>query len=106
MGTAVYDCRELNRENIHIYCHSRKDGACGVVYLIINNSLTDTICVTIPKEALRYTLHAQTMRSSTMLLNGKELTISGTCGIPKLTPDLQPQGTVWLAPGSCTFLVL
>ena len=51
MGSAVYDCRELNRENVHVYCHSRKDGACGVVYLIINNSLTDAISVTIPQKA-------------------------------------------------------
>ena len=106
MGSAVYDCRELNRENVHVYCHSRKDGACGVVYLIINNSLTDAISVTIPQKALRYTLHAQTMRSSAMLLNGTELTISGNCGLPELVPELQPQGTVSLAPGSCTFFSL
>ena len=106
MGTAVYDCRELNRENVHVYCHSRKNGACSVVYLILNNSLTDTISVTLPKEALCYTLHAETMRSSTMLLNGKELTISGICNLPEFTPQPQPQGTVLLAPGSCTFLVL
>ena len=106
MGTAVYDCGDLSQENVHVYCRSRKDGARGAVYLIINNSLADTVSVTLPKEALRYTLHAQTMRSSTMLLNGKELAISGTCGIPDLTPTLQPRGTVLLAPGSCTFLAL
>lgn len=104
MGTAVYDCGDLSRENVHVYCRSRKDGACGVVYLIINNSLTDNVSVTIPKDSLRYTLHAPTMRSSTMLLNGKELTLSGTCDIPELAPEPQPQGTVLLAPGSCTFL--
>ena len=106
MGTAVYDCGSLNRDNAHVYCHSRKDGACGVVYLIINNSLTDTIAVSLPKDAFRYTLHAQTMRSPTMLLNGKELALSGVCRIPEFAPQLQPQGTVFLAPGSCTFLVL
>ena len=74
---------------------------------MINNSLTDTIAAALPKDALlRYTLHAQTMRSSTIRLNGKELAISGSCSTPELTPQLQPQGTVLLAPGSCTFLVL
>mgnify|MGYP000609262641 CR=1 FL=1 len=106
MGSAVYDCAALNRENVHVYCHSRKDGACGVVYLILNNSLTDTISVTIPKDALRYTLHAQSMRSPVMMLNGTELALCGTHGIPALNPEPQPQGTVLLAPGSCTFLVL
>ncbi len=106
MGTAVYDCEKLNRENVHVYCHSRRDGIPGIVYLMINNSLTDTIAAALPKDALRYTLHAQTMRSSTIRLNGKELAISGSCSTPELTPQLQPQGTVLLAPGSCTFLVL
>lgn len=106
MGTAVYDCEELNQENAHVYCHSRKDGASGAVYLIINNSLTDPLAVTLPKEAMRYTLHAQTMRAPTMLLNGKELAVSGVCSLPDLAPQLQPQGTVFLAPGSCTFFVL
>lgn len=106
MGTAVYDCRELNRECVHVYCHSRRDKTSGVVYLIINNSLTDTIAVTLPKDGLRYTLHAQTMRSPTVLLNGTELTISGISNIPELVGQLQPQGSVLLSPGSCTFLVL
>lgn len=106
MGTAVYDCEDLNQENAHVYCHSRKDGASGVVYLIINNSLTDPLAVTLPKEAIRYTLHAQTMRSPTVQLNGRDLSISGVCNLPKLTPELQSAGTVLLAPGSCTFLVL
>lgn len=106
MGTAVYDCAGLCRENVHIYCHSRKDRASGVVYLILNNSLTDTISVTIPKDALRYTLHTQSMRSPVMMLNGTELALCGSHGLPALNPEPQPQGTVLLAPGSCTFLVL
>ena len=79
MGTAVYDCEKLNRESIHVYWCSRRDGARGVVYLIINDSLTDAIAARLPKDAFRYTLHTRTMRSPTILLNGKELTISGIC---------------------------
>ena len=74
--------------------------------MIVNNSLTDALTVTLPKEAMRYTLHAQTMRSPTVLLNGKELTISGVCRIPELAAPRQPQGNALLAPGSCTFLIL
>lgn len=106
MGTDVYSCENPNREGAHIYCHSRKDGKDGVVYLIINNSLQNTTAVEIPKEALRYTLQAKTMRSSVMQLNGTDLSVSGVCDVPDLTPEIQPQGTVLLAPGSCTFLVL
>ena len=29
--------QDLSEENVHVYCRSRKDGARGAVYLIINN---------------------------------------------------------------------
>lgn len=32
-------------EGAHIYCHSRKDGKNGYVYLVVNNSWTDTTAV-------------------------------------------------------------
>lgn len=106
MGAAVYDCKHLQREGLHIYCHSRKDQKPGAVYLIINNSLTDTVSVELAKEAERYTLHAETMRSSAMQLNGKTLSVSGICQIPEMAPEKQEAGTALLAPGSCTFFVI
>ena len=106
MGNTVYDCGNPDVEGAHIYCHSRKDGKPGVVYLIINNSLTDVTTVEIPKKADRYTLSAETMRSTVMQLNGKNLTVSGISEIPELVPVIQEVGVVELAPGSCTFLVI
>ena len=78
----------------------------GVVYLVINNSLTNTTFVELPKAALRYTLSAETMRSSVVLLNGKALSVSGICNLPNLVPEEQKAGIVSLVPGSCTFFVL
>lgn len=106
MGTDVYDCNNPDREGAHIYCHSRRDGKPGVVYLVINNSLTNTTTVELPKEAMRYTLHAKTMRSSVMQLNGSDLTGAQGGALPELVPQKQPAGVVALAPGSCTFFVL
>ena len=106
MGTAVYDCGNPDREGAHIYCHSRRDEKPGTAYLVINNSLTDRTCVELPKEAMRYTLSAETMRSPVMLLNDRELSVSGICDLPDLTPEKQKPGLLSLAPGSCTFLVL
>ena len=106
MGTQVYDCTALQGENCHVYCHSRRDGADGVTYLVINNSPTDPLDVVFPGDAMRYTLHARSLRSPVMLLNGQELTLPDTGDIPELIPRLQPQGTVRLEPGSCTFFVL
>ena len=66
MGTTVYDCDNPDVEGAHIYCHSRKDRKPGVVYLVINNSLTRTTTVELPKKADRYTLSAEHIRSTVM----------------------------------------
>jgi len=68
--------------------------------------LTDTQTVELPKQTDCYTLSAKTMRSEIMQLNGNDLTIFGTAGLPDLSPVKLQAGTVALAPGSCTFLVL
>ena len=106
MGKTVYDTHEQIREGAHVYCHSRKDGKEGYVYLIINNS-DETTLVDIPTEAIRYTLTGNgKMRSRTMLLNGRVLTLGHNDQLPDLSGAYEPAGTIKLAPGSCTFLVL
>ncbi len=104
MGTTVYDCENPNTEGAHIYCHSRRDGKEGVVFLVINNSLTEATTVHLPKQAEQYTLCAGTLRSATMSLNGLPLTKPEDLrNLPKQT---QQEGNIALAPGSCTFFVL
>ena len=108
MGTAVYDSEEPIREGAHVFVHSRKDGKDGVVYLIINNSLTETTFVSLPAEAQRYTLAGEggNIRARTMTLNGNPLVLGEGNALPALEPVKQAAGTVELAPGTCTFLVL
>ena len=106
MGSAVYRCEQPRWKELHVYCRSRKDGAPGMVYLVINNSLTEDAAVEVPREALRYMLHADSMRSPSIRLNGKELSVSGVCDIPESAPEQKQPGTVLLPPGSCTFFVL
>ncbi len=106
MGTTVYDCAYLQGKERHIYCHSRRDGKTGVVYLILNNSLTDTLTVQLPRPAERYTLSADTMRSTVMRLNGRPLVLSDSEELPDLSPQAVEAGIVPLDPGTCTFLVL
>ncbi len=50
MGTTVYDCENPNTEGAHIYCHSRRDGKESVIFLVINNSLTEATTVHLPKQ--------------------------------------------------------
>ncbi len=104
MGTTVYDCGNPNTEGAHVFCHSRRDGKDGVVYLVINNSLTETTAVHLPKQAEQYTLCAEPLRSTTVYLNGVPLIEPEALrNLPKLT---RQEGNVELAPGSCTFFVL
>ncbi len=104
MGTTVYDCGNPDTEGAHLYCHSRRDGKKGVAYLVINNSLTETTAVHLPKRAEQYTLRAETLRSATMSMNGLPLTEPELLrNLPKQT---QAEGDIELKPGSCTFLVL
>lgn len=108
MGTTCYDTKEPVREGAHVYAHSRKDGKPGFVYLVINNSLTETTEVELPKEAERYTLAGQdgNMRATIMTLNDKPLVLGEDNALPDLSPVVQPAGQVELAPGTCTFFVL
>lgn len=106
MGTAVYDCQNPDTEGAHIYCYSRKDGKDGYVYLMINNSLSETTVVNLPGEADIYKLSGNGhVRSETMLLNGKELVISGIASLPDLSP-VKKSGSIHLEPATCTFIVV
>lgn len=108
MGTTVYDSEEPIREGAHVYVHSRKDGKEGAVYLVINNSLTETTTVELPKDAWRYTLAGENgnIRASVMTLNGNPLVLGENHALPELKPVAQAAGTVELAPATCTFFVL
>ena len=103
MGTTVYDCKSPDTEGAHIYCHSRKDGKDGCVYLVINNSLTETTTVDVPKEAEVYALDAAELRSAVIRLNGSEMTEEMT---ENLLPVKQKAGELAVPPGSCVFIVI
>ena len=106
MGSTVYATGEETREGAHVYAHSRKDGKDGVVYLIINNS-TETTTVELPQDAVRYTLSGDgKLRSRKMQLNGVALELGENDALPALDGVAQPAGSVELAPGTCTFLVI
>ena len=106
MGTTVYNSGIALTEGAHVYCHSRKDGKDGCVYLVINNSLTDTTSVELPKSAVQYTLAGKDgLRSTVMTLNGRDLVLGEGDELPCLCGE-EVSGTIQLAPGTCTFFVL
>ena len=107
MGNTVFDCGNPNCEGAHVYCHSRKDGKDGCVYLIINNSLTNATTVELPKDAAVYSLSGNgDMRSPVAYLNGRPLVLGKEDQLPGLTGKRISGGTIKIAPGSCSFIVL
>lgn len=107
MGETVYANHEASCEGAHVYAHSRKDGKKGVVYLVINNSWTETTTVKLPKSAEVYALTGNGgMRSRTMLLNGKELKLGENDELPELKGAVVKSRKLEVAPGGCTFIVL
>ncbi len=106
MGKTVYDSGEKIREGAHVYCHSRKDGKDGVVYLVINNSCEPTT-VELPKAGEIYALTSNgKFRSRTMLLNGRELVLGENDALPCLCGQPVAAGSIEVAPNGCTFIVL
>lgn len=106
MGQQVFDCEIPIQEGAHVFCHSRKDGKEGLAYLVINNSLTDSTTVELPKEAVKYTLDGNgNVRNNTMYLNGNPLTLGENDTLPEMNGETV-SGTIQLPPGSCTFLVM
>lgn len=106
MGTTVYDTGEEKREGVHVYAHSRKDGKEGYAYMVINNSRTDSTFLAIPAIAERYTLSAEDLRSSKMMLNGVVLESEGVDATNEFIPYVEMEGTIELKPETITFLVL
>ena len=106
MGHTVYATGEAIREGAHVYCHSRKDGQAGYVYLVINNS-SEVTTVELPKDATVYALTGNgKFRSRTMLLNGKELVLGENDALPALDGVSVPAGQLEIQPNGCTFIVI
>ena len=105
MGKTVYASGEEIREGAHVYAHSRKDGKDGYAYLVINNS-QEVTTVELPGQAQVYALTGNgKLRSRTMLLNGRELVLGENDALPELS-GVTASGTVEIAPGGCTFIVV
>ena len=105
MGSTVYVCDTPGMDNVHIYCHSRKDGKDGYAYLIINNSLSESLQVDFSGSADCYCLHADKLRAADMKLNGKILAADER-SIEQLFTGKAQNTSCILPPCSCTFLLV
>ena len=106
MGTTVYDTHEPLREGARVYAHSRKDGKDGVVYVVVNNSVTEATTVELPSAAKCYTLSGSALRSPEIMLNGTVLKMVDDNTMPEFVPVEQSAGTMQVAPATVAFLVV
>lgn len=105
MGSTVYDSLDMSGQELHVYCHSRKDKQDGYAYLIINNSLTDEVIIGLPKNATVYSLSADKIRSSVMKCNGNKLTLHND-ELPSCSALDVDKGTFTVKPATCTFILI
>ena len=107
MGNTCYRADIPGAEGAHVYCHSRKDGKDGYCYLVINNSLTEELTVSIPKDAESYVLTGEDgMRSKVMFLDCLPLELGENNSLPCLDGTKIPAGDYALPAGSCSFIVV
>lgn len=105
MGPAVLD-PDASRSGLYLYAQCLPHRAGGVTLLAINTNRTQTVSISIPKGADRYTLTAQKLEDSRVWLNGHELKLEANDEVPSLQGVRISPGRVDLAPVSITFLAL
>lgn len=106
MGQTVYDCDDPDTSGAHIYCHSLKGDDDRVVFLVINNSLTEYKAVELMHNVQRFTLSTEHHRAEVMQLNNRRLTSSSIDLMPTLEPVYVEAGLTELPPLSCNFFVM
>jgi heparanase len=105
MGPSVLD-PGASRSGLYLYAQCLPHRPGGVTLLAINTNRTETVSISIPKGADRYTLTAQKLEDSRVWLNGHELKLEANDEVPSLHGVRISPGRVDLAPVSITFLAI
>ena len=96
VGSEVY--KGIQEDNLYIYCHNNKKGN-GYTYIFINPN-DEEVCV--KEKGNLALLTADSLRSSVIKLNGKELVLDAEDNLPDL--DLEKVEEFILPSYSCAFL--
>ncbi len=104
MGTTVLDAGAAAAKDVHLYAQCMKGHSGGVTLLALNLSRTDSQTLTLPAEAMRYTLTANDLMSKSVLLNGSELALTAHGDVPTLAGAVTKKGSLSVPAASISFL--
>ena len=105
MGKVVLDPGPSTVPGLYLYAHCLRDQPGGVAILAINADRQNTVELTLPQEATRYSLSGDLM-GTTVDLNGARLAVSGDGDLPPLTGSHEPAGRSSLGPTTITFFAV
>ncbi len=106
MGTTVLDAGSSATPGLYVYAHCLRDLPGGVALLAINANKTASRDLTLPTNSSRFTLTANNLMDTAVLLNGTELKLSPDGDLPTIAGAKAPAGKVSLAPVSISFFAI
>lgn len=104
MGSIVLDSGGSIQTDLHVYAHCQRGISGGVSLLIINTDRNAAHPLVLPTTTERYTLDAESLRDTTVRLNGLELRLSAVDELPRIEGVRTDAGTLTFAPATITFL--
>jgi len=105
MGQNVLDPGS-SRPDLNLYAHCLPGHPGGVTLLVLNTSRTDNRSIDLPMAAERYTLTAEKLDASRVLLNGQGLELGTNDELPSLQGQHIASGQVEFGPASISFLAI
>lgn len=106
MGTTVLDPGIANGPGLHVYAHCLRDKPGGVAILVLNTDTLKKRVLSIPAEAIRYTLSASQTTGKHVLLNGVSLQLGPDDRLPQINGEGIRAGAVAFSPATITFLII
>src|SRR5437764_8672229 len=106
MGNGVLDAGVPIEPGLHTYAHCLRGTPGGVALLLINTESIASRSVMLTSASERYSLHATSLRSTTVQLNGTTLALNERDELPPFEGLPTPAGALTLAPATITFLTI
>jgi len=106
MATTVLDPGPSPAPSLHLFAQCLRNHSGGVALLVINANHDAEQALELPTAFDRYTLTAEKLQATRVLLNGAKLQLGADDALPELKGTRGQRGTVTFAPASITFLAL